>query len=114
MADQVAIQIPRPRVTEGSAFTATACFRTRSTSAASTPTNVYYRLDNLTTGTTLADWTAVSAAASVSIAVTATHNAIQDASNARERVQLTVAADHGLSTQAREAVVWEVENLKGF
>lgn len=111
--DQVAIQIPRPRVMEGSAFTATAYFRTRSTGAAATPTNVYYRVDNLTTGTELADWTSVSAAANVSISVTATHNAIQDQGNRRERVQLTVSLDHGLSTQVRESREWVVENLEG-
>ena len=111
--DVVAIQIPKPSYREGSAFTATAYFRTRSTGAAATPTNVYYRLDNLTTSTQLATWTSVSPAGNVSIAITATHNAIQDASNRTERVQLTVALDHGLSTQVHESRVWEVENLTG-
>jgi hypothetical protein len=112
MADTVAIQIPKPRVKEGSSFTATAYFR--ASGAASTPTNVYYRIDNLTTGEAKADWTSVSAAANVSISVTATHNAIGSQSNRTEKLQLTVAADHGLSTQVRNFAEWEVENVRGF
>lgn len=112
MADTVAVQIPRPRVKEGSAFTATAYFR--AAGAASTPTNVHYRLDNLTTGERIADWTSVSAAANVSISVTAAQNAIRSQCNRVERMQLTVAADHDLSTEIREPSVYEVENIQGF
>jgi hypothetical protein len=112
MTDTVAIQIPRTTVKEGSAFTATAYFREDGDE--STPTNVYYRLDNLTTGERIADWTSVSAAANVSISVTATHNAIRSQCNRFEKMQLTVAADHELATQIREAVSWEVENVRGF
>jgi hypothetical protein len=111
MSDTVAIQIPRPRIKEGSAFTATAYFR--AVGAASTPTNVSYRLDNLTTGERIADWTSVSAAANVSIAITGTQNAIRSQCNRIERMQLTVAADHDLSTEVRDAAVYEVENLQG-
>lgn len=112
MADTVAIQLPRPRVKEGSSFTATAYFR--ASGAASIPTNVHYRIDNLTTGEVIADWTSVSAAANVSISITATHNAIRSQCNRYERLQLSVDADHGLSTQVRESVVYEVENVRGF
>ena len=112
MADTVAIQIPKPRVQEGSSFTATAYFR--AAGAASTPTNVYYRLDNLTTGEAIADWTSVTAAGNVSISITATHNAIRSQCNRYERMQLTVAADHGLSTQVRETATWDLENIRGF
>lgn len=112
--DQVTIKIPRPQVREGSAFTATAYCRDRATAAASVPTNLYYRVDCLTTGKELAGWTSVSAASSASISITATHNAIQDQSNAYETKQLTVSADHGLSTQVRETAVWTVSNIRGF
>lgn len=112
--DAVFIQLPKLRVKEDSAFTATVNFRTRSTGAAATPTNVKYRLDCLTTGLQLADWTTVSAASSVSISITATHNAIQNDSNELERKQLTVALDHGLSTQHTETAEWIVENVYGF
>lgn len=114
MTDQVAISIPRPSVKEGSAFTATAYFRDRATQAASAPTNIRYRIDCLTTGTVLADWTSTSAASSVSISVTGTHNAIQSQCNAKEIKQLTISADHGLSTQVRECAQWEVHNVLVF
>lgn len=109
--DTVAIQIPRPRVREGSAFVATAYFR--EAGAAVTPTNVQYRIDNLTTGETVQDWASVSAAANVSISVTSTHNAIRAQCNRIEKLQLTVDADHGLSTQVRESTTYEVENVRG-
>jgi hypothetical protein len=112
MADTVSIQIPRPKVKEGSSFTATAYFR--ASGAASTPTNVYYRIDSLTTGENIADWTSVSAAGNVSISITATHNAIRNQCNRMEKLQLTVDADHDMSTQVRESVSWEVENVRGF
>jgi hypothetical protein len=112
-ADQIAISLPETRYNEGSAFTATVYFRTRSTAAATTPTSIKYRIDCLTSGTELADWTTVSAASSVSISITATHNAIQNDGNGHEIKQLTVASDYGLSTQHVEAVSWRVENLYG-
>lgn len=110
--DQIAIGIPKTQVKEGSSFTATANFRTRATAAAATPTTVHWRLDCLTTLVQLADYTSVSAASSVSIAITGTHNAIQG-DNRTEVKQLTVVTDRGLSTQCVEAMVWTVENLYG-
>lgn len=112
--DQIAIQIPKTMWNEKSAFIATAYFRLRSTQAAVTPTTVKYRIDCLTTGKELADWTTVSAASNVSVAVTQTHNAIQDDSNRTEHKQLTIEADSDLSTQHRERKVWQVVNLYGM
>ncbi|HEX7114975.1 MAG TPA: hypothetical protein VF193_07570 [Steroidobacter sp.] len=114
MTDQVEIHIPRPRVQEGSAFTATAYFRDRATSAASAPSTVKYRIDNLTTGDVEQDWTSVSAGASVSISVTATHNAIRSPCNTVELKQLTVAANPDTETQVRQSIVYEVANIRGF
>ena len=111
--DQIALSIPETKVKEGSSFTATAYFRTRSTGVATTPTSIKYRLDCLTTSTELADWTTVSAASSATIAITATHNAIQSAGNDFEMKQLVVATDYGLSTQYVESVQWQVQNLFG-
>jgi hypothetical protein len=112
MVDQVAIIIPKPSVSEGSSFNATVYFR--DAGAASIPTNVSYRIDNLTAGTVLATWTSVTAAASVTIAITATHNALVSQCDTYERLQLTVDANHGLATQVRESVVWNVCNVSGF
>ena len=112
-ADQIAIRIAKTTWKEGSAFDATVNFRTRSTAAAATPTNVKYRLDCLTTCKELVDWTTVSAAAEVTISLTGTHNAIQSDCNDFETKQLTVVADDGLSTQHRERKRWTIENLYG-
>ena len=114
MADQIEIALPVTVMPEGTSFTATAYYRTRSTQAASTPTTVHYRVDCLSTKTALQGWTAVaSPSTSNSISITSTMNAIQDASNTAERRQLTVKADDGLSTQAIGHITWQVENLYG-
>lgn len=108
-ADQIAIQIPKTRWKEGSAFSATAYFRNRATAAADAPAASRYRIDCLTTGRTIADWTTISPAANITISVTSAHNAILSDCNDRERKQLTVEA----TDECREAVVWTVENLYG-
>ena len=114
MADQVEIQLPKTVFPEGSAFTATAYYRTRSTQAASTPTTVHYRVDCLTTKTKITDWTAVaSPSTSNSITITTTENAIQDNTNLTERKQIVVKVDSGLSTQYLGRATWTVENIYG-
>jgi len=114
MADQVEILLPKTRHNEGTNFTATAYFRDRATKASSTPTTVHYRVDDLNGNTNITPWTSVSAAASVSISITPTMNAIQGQSNRIERKQLMVKADDGLSTQAIGSVIWQVKNLYGI
>lgn len=113
MADVIAISIPRPQVTEGTAFTATAYFRNRSSSAASVPTTAKYRIDCLSTGNQVRDWTTLTPSASISIAISPSDNATQDDANDSEVRQLTVMADEGLSTQVVESARWSIENLYG-
>jgi len=113
MSSQIEIQIPRTLVSEGSALTATAYFRDRATKAASAPTTVKYRLDCLSTCTTIADWTTATPGTSVTIPVTGTQNEIQADSNATEVKQLTVMADEGLVTQYRQSIRWKISNLYG-
>lgn len=108
----VYIKIPKPSVKEGNSFTATAYFRSDAT--ASAPSTAKYRVDCLTTQKTLTDWTTLTPAASISISITRTDNAIQDSSNRIERKQLTVAGNPDTSTQTRQSIVWEVENIQGF
>lgn len=114
MTDQIAFSLPKDRVKEESQLIVTAYFRDRATQAADTPTNVYYRLDCLSTGIAILDWTSISTAASVSITITPTQNEIQRTHNYQERKQLTVAADYGLSTQYVESVEYDVVNLQGI
>lgn len=111
--DQVEISLPRMRYNEGSAFTATAAFRNRATSASAVPSTAKYRIDCLDTLTVLQGWTSLTPAASISIPITASHNAIQSVSNRRERKQLTVASDPDAADQFRAAALWDVENLWG-
>jgi len=107
------IHIPKPRVKEGSSFNATAYFRD-SSDAAEAPATAKYRVDCLTTGAVLQDWTSLVVAVSNTIAMTATFNAIREQGNRIERKQLTVAADPGGDTQTRDSRVWIVENIDNF
>lgn len=113
MTDQVVIQAPKTKWPEGSSFVATAYFRDRATSAADAPSTVKYRIDCLTTGRQVVDWTTASAAASVAISITATHNAILNDCNAYETKQLTVAGDFEAADQSKGTYTWRVENLYG-
>ena len=112
MSDQVEIQIPKTVVTEEDTFPAVAYFRTRATKLATAPTTIRYRVDDLKTGKILTDWTTVSAAANVTITITAANNEIQDESSRLERKQLIVQADSGLSTQVNGRVLWKVRNVR--
>lgn len=119
MADQIEIQIPKTIVPEGTNFTATAYFRTRSTKAAATPTTVDYRVDDLTTDTVIKDWTTATPGTSVALTMDYAINKIQGSSVTYvgypkyQRRQLTVRADSGLSTQAIGTVSWRVKNVRG-
>jgi len=114
MTDQVEITLPKTTFYEGSNFTATVNFRTRSSSGASTPTTVHYRVEDLTNKEVITDWTSVTPGSSVSISVTPTMNAIKSDVNHQERKQLIVKADSGLDTQAIGQATWRVKNLQGI
>lgn len=112
--DQIAISVPRDRWKEQSQVIATAKFRDRGTSLPVTPTNVRYRLDCLTTGAVLQDWTAVTTGTSVNLTLTPTNNRIMNNCNPWERKQLSVAADYGLTTQFVESTTYDVTNIRGL
>ena len=115
MADQIEIQMPQSIVAEETTFTVTSYHRTRASRAASAPTTVHYRLDCLATKTEILDWTVVSApAASNSIVITSAQNQILDDAHPRERKQITIKLDSGLSTQVIRAKTWTVSNLEGI
>jgi hypothetical protein len=109
--DQVAIVIPKTRVNEGDNFTATAHFRDRATSAGDAPTTIEYRIDCLTTGQEIEDWTTLTPGTSVSIALASDYSAIISRCNEYERKQLTVMADRGLPFQRSQQAFWTVKNL---
>jgi hypothetical protein len=114
MTDQITFTLRKDRWKEKSQIVVGARFRDRATADEVTPTNVQYRLDCLTTGAQILDWTSVVTGETVSITVTPTQNAIQHSGNRNERKQLTVAADYGLSTQFVESIDWEITNLQGL
>ena len=115
MADQVAVRLPKTRWPEETTFTATVNFRDRATKAADAPTTIHYRVDCLSTKTTLQDWTSVSSpAAEKTISITSAFNTIQDNSHSYEHRQILVQADQGLSTQATGRAVWLVSNFRGI
>lgn len=113
MTDQIVYTFRKDHISEGSRLPVTARFRDRATAADVTPTNVYYRINCLTTGVVILDWTSVTPGTEVIIAITPTQNTLQNQCNVRERKQLIVAADYGLSTQYTEPVEYTVENLCG-
>jgi hypothetical protein len=115
MVDQVQIHFPQTVVPEETTFTATVYFRTRATATASTPTTIHYRIDCIASGRQVVDWTSVSSpSTSNTITISATHNQILSDLHLREKKQLTIKVDSGLSTQIIAKKTWYVENLLGI
>lgn len=112
--DQITFTLQKDCWKERSQFVAGVRFRDRAVDDEVTPTNVKYRLDCLTTGQIVLDWTSVTPGETVSITVTPTQNAIVNDGNTHERKQLMVAADYGLSTQFIDSIDYEITNLRGL
>jgi len=108
----VFISSPNPRTKEGSSFAVTAYFR-NSSNAATAPTTSRYRIDCLTTGKEITDWTSLTPAVSNSISITATENKIQDHHRTTETKQIIVESDTGLDAQTRAVSIWKTENMVG-
>ena len=114
-ATQIEIQIPITIVQEETTFTSTAYFRTRQSKQAATPTTVSYRLDCLTTGKQIRDWTTVSSFdKTANIVIASSDNQILGDGNRIERKQITVKVDTGLVTQLIKSKQWHVQNLQGI
>lgn len=78
-----------------------------------TPTSIKFRVDCLTTGTTLREWTPTVAAEEIVIDILPADNAIQRDRNRRERRQLTFVANDDEATQFvdPDPVQWWVNNV---
>jgi hypothetical protein len=113
MIDQIVFYQRKDHIRESSQHVITAKFKDRATATLVVPTNISYRIDCLTTGAAVLDWTTVSADDEITITITATQNAMQDQCRSYEIKELTVAADYGLATQFIESVTYHVENLRG-
>lgn len=112
--DQITFSMSKDRWKERSQVPVTVRFRDRALADEVTPTNVRYRLDCLTTGVVLLDWTTATPGETSAITITPTQNAIQNNFNTHERKQLTVAADYNLTTQFVESIEYEITNLQGY
>ncbi len=107
------IQLPPIRPWERNSFTVSVRFR-NSSLAAEAPTTARYRIDCLTTGQTVKEWTSLTPAATISIPVTSSDNRIISKGNAQERRQITVQADQGTDTETRDVAFWDLINIRGF
>lgn len=115
LADQIEIRFPKTEVDEETTHTATVNFRSRTTKEASTPTTIHYRVDNVSTKQNIRPWTAVTPVlAEVEITLTPSDNAVENRCTKRERHQLLVKADDGLSTQQVAKADWWVRNYYGI
>lgn len=108
----ITTDLVRDRVNEGSAAAFTANFYSDAW-VATAPTNARYRIDNLSTGAQVLDWTTLTPATSNAIAVTGAQNAISDDCEREELRQLTVEGNAGLATQYQVTKCWRVKNLVG-
>jgi hypothetical protein len=112
---RITLQAPisQHTVKERSAFTVTSKFYADTSDpwVLTAPTTVRYRIDCLSTGYPVRDWTTLTTGTSVSISIASADTAILDDTKKRERKLLTVMADNGLSTQYQESYEWNVLNL---
>jgi hypothetical protein len=79
----------------------------------SSPLTARYRIDCLTTGQAIRDWTTFNPGQSVTIAVTPNDNRIINTRNPSERRQMVVQSNYGTDTQSVQSTDWIVENLQG-
>ncbi len=114
MPDLVALQMSRTRVPQNSAATVTAHFRSQSDASAAAPAAAEYRVDDVGSGQEIRGWTALlEPAASMSIPIAPSDNAILCSEHVTERRRLTVVADRNTDDQVMNAIVWTVDNLLG-
>ena len=114
LGPQVYVRIPSLSVQEGASFNATLNFRQDGADVTPAAGTVKYRLDCLSTGKELLDWTATSTPTQpMDLAVISTYNDIQSASSNREKKQLTVSYNIDSNDQYTTRATWYVENLVG-
>jgi hypothetical protein len=78
-----------------------------------TPTSLKYRVDNQTNNQVVTDWATLTPAATTTVVIPATSNAIQNDGNSFEDVVVTVMTDEGLDTQETNTQTYRVRNLGG-
>lgn len=101
-----------PQVNERTSSWVSATFRDRA-GAAVAPLSVEYQIDCLTTGTVIVPRTAVTAGATVELAVTPAQNRIVSRAHSRERRRVTVIASYGVGDGVTAQYDYDVVDLSG-
>ena len=78
------------------------------------PSAVQYRIDCLTTGSEVRDWTTVTPASTVTIAATGDDNQIYNETSTREVRQMVVKYTDVSTNDQHSQIQWRVDNLKGI
>ena len=77
-----------------------------------TPTNARYRLDDVTTGNNVIDWTEIGTPSTeMEIIIPASSHTILDTNREHEEKILTVQTDFGTDNQHVEEFIYELRNL---
>jgi hypothetical protein len=100
-------------ITEGSSADFTVAFLDADGLAA-VPTAVRYRIDCMTTGAQVKDWTSLSPASSVTVPLTPTENVMQSESNARETRRVTVEASYAVADKIVDFEEFTLSNSMGL
>lgn len=78
-----------------------------------TPTSADYRVDCLTSGYEIRDWTAITPATSVTVTLTGEDNRIVDSRHSREIRQLVVRYVDEAGNEQKSQAQYRVDNLQG-
>ena len=77
------------------------------------PTEVYYRIDDIASGTVIRAATSIDPASTVEIEVTSTDNRILNQSQSSENRRITVVASYGDDDKVTSEYVYRVQSLSG-
>jgi hypothetical protein len=84
------------------------------TGALAIPTATRYRIDCMTTGAIIKDWTVGPASSAFELALSATDNVMQSENNAQEQRRVTVEASYGSAAdKATDEFDFTLVNLSG-
>lgn len=104
-------EAPTPRVQEGEAFRVT--IRTLTADlAATTPTTMRYRIDDLSQGSAILDWTSLTPGTAVNVVITAAQNAIRNGLSSERRQIVFESSDS--DGPIRKTLAYDIENLQGI
>lgn len=99
-----------PRIREGEAFRVTIRALTADL-AASTPTAMRYRIDDLNQGNAVLDWTTLTPATSVNVVITAAQNALRNGCGTERRQLVFEATDS--DGPIRKTLDYDIADLQG-